>query len=174
MRYLYLLFLSVLLACDPGESIPDFQIDEIQGMRPIYADEDELAIAVESPRPINRAGKIYSYGSLLIVGERGSGFHILNNENPADPEALLFVAIPGNNDVAIKDGIIYADNFSDLLALRVTADTVEVLRRLENLIGSSFNYPPQHNVYFECVDPSKGLVVGWETVILSKPQCYRQ
>jgi hypothetical protein len=36
-------------------------------------------------------------------------------------------------------------------------------------------FPPQNNVNFECVDKSKGLVVGWEKVLLKDYQlnCYR-
>lgn len=174
MRYIYFLLLIGLLSCGTEEYVPNFEIDSVEGLKPIYADSSELKIALEDPRAIERAGKIYSYGNLLIVNEVGKGFHILDNSDPRNPQNLYFVLVPGNNDVAIKSGIIYADNFSDLVALEVSADTVVVLKRIKNLIGSSGDYPSQRNVYFECVDNSKGIVVGWESVMLDKPQCYRQ
>jgi hypothetical protein len=27
--------------------------------------------------------------------------------------------------------------------------------------------------YFECIDPQKGLIIGWEATTLIKPKCYQ-
>lgn len=169
----YLLLLSILLAaCWDGEDLPDFDVEEAEGMRPLYANPDELSIGLESPRDITKAGKIYSYDNLLLVNEVGLGFHIFDNTDPANPVNLRFVSVPGNHDMAVKDGIVYADNFGDLLALEISPDTVKVLKRITGLIGSSDEFPPQRG-YFECVDESKGVLIGWERVTLYKPQCYK-
>lgn len=169
----FLWCIAMLMSCEPTEFIPNFDIDEIEGFAPIYSDSTQLVISKEPPRLIYRAGKIYSYGAILVVNERNEGFHVFDNSNPENPQNLFFISVPGNNDVAIKNGVVYADNYSDLVALEITADTVRVLKRLKNAIQFLNEYPPQGDSYFECIDPSKGIVVGWQRQLLSKPQCYR-
>lgn len=180
MRHLYLLLLIFLFGCGPDEFIPSFQVESAVGMKPVYADSTNQNISLDAPRAIEQAGKIYSYGDLLIVGEREEGIHILDNSDPRNPENLLFVTIPGNNDFAVKDGIVYADSYFDLLALQISMDTVIVTKRL-NLLGVddpsaydlSADYPPVHDIYFECVDPSRGEIIGWVSTMIDNPQCYR-
>lgn len=167
------LILVFTMACGEFEDVPEFDVETVEGMRPIYVDPDQLSIGLESPRAISLAGKIYSYGDLLLVNEIGLGFHIFDNSDPVSPVNLRFVSVPGNHDMAVKEGIVYADNFSDLVALEITSDTVRVIKRLPGLIGSTAKFPPQKNVYFECIDESKGLIIGWETASLNNPQCYR-
>lgn len=151
---------------------PDFEQESVMGFRPIYAQED-AQLGMESARAIEKAGKIYSYQSLLFVNEVGKGVHIFDNSDPRNPVNLHFLSIPGNNDVAIKGGIMYADSYNDLLALEITTDTVRLVKRLENIMGFSDEYPFENNAYFECVDPEKGKVVGWERAELNQPKCYR-
>ena len=76
--------------------------------------------------------------------------------------------------MAIKDGVLYADNLGDIVALEINADTVKVLDRLEGIMDFRPETPSFNNVYFECPDPSKGVVTGWYEDVLSKPKCYRQ
>ncbi len=163
----------MLTGCPEPEFIPNFDIDEIEGFAPVYSDSTKLVISKEPARQIGIAGKIYSYGSILVVNERNKGFHVFDNSNPENPQNLFFISVPGNNDVAIKNGVVYADNYSDLVALEITSDTVRVLKRVENAIQFLNEYPPQGDSYFECIDPAKGIVVGWQRRTLSKPQCYR-
>ncbi len=175
MKYTLFLLPLILFSCvtSSDDFEPDFERESILGYKPIYALPGELEIGLESARSISSAGKIYSYGDLLLVNEKGIGVHVYDNSDPKNPENKFFVAIPGNNDIAMKAGVLYADSFDDLLTLEFSADTVILLKRIESVMGITTGAPQERGVYFECVDESKGTVVAWEQAQLNKPKCYR-
>ena len=81
--------------------------------------------------------------------------------------------MPGSRDVAIKDGYIYADNFADIVVFTIDENReVQVIERLKDIMNNQL-YPPFRNVYFECVDPSKGVVVDWVISDDRNVNCYR-
>lgn len=174
MRYLLLLIPLFLLGCTGDDIEVDFEQEEVIGYKPIYATETELTYGVEAAKPIGLAGKIYGFGNLLLVNEQGKGVHIYDNTDPKNPVNKLYVRIPGNHDIAMRKGILYADSYRDLLAIEISADTAIVLKRIPDVMGQfSGEFPETTGVYFECVDESKGQVVGWEQTTLNKPKCYR-
>jgi hypothetical protein len=49
-----------------------------------------------------------------------------------------------------------------------------LVNRIENAFPQiNQEYPPFTGVYFECVDPSKGVVIGWEEKQIDQPKCRR-
>ncbi len=70
---------------------------------------------VSGPTTIVQTGKIYIYQDYLFINEPGKGVHIFNNVDPSKPVAMAFLSIPGNVDLAVLDGKLYADSFTDLL-----------------------------------------------------------
>ena len=48
---------------------------------------------------------------------------------------------------------------------------VTVSKRVKNAFHQQ-DFPPLGG-YFECVDPSKGVVISWERTTLENPQCFR-
>ncbi len=70
---------------------------------------------VSSPTTIVQTGKIYIYQDYLFINEPRKGVHIFNNVDPSKPVAMAFLSIPGNVDLAVLDGKLYADSFTDLL-----------------------------------------------------------
>ncbi len=174
MKHIFLLVAVLLFGCiSDDEFAPDFTQESVNGFKPIYAEPQSLKLGLESARNISLAGKIYSYGNLLLVNEVGSGIHVYDNVDPKNPVNKYFVSIPGNNDMAMKAGVLYADSYNDLLTLEVSKDTVILLKRLEDVMGLLAGAPSFSGVYFECVDESKGVVVGWEEAELNKPKCYK-
>ena len=71
-------------------------------------------------RLLENPGKIYYYNNTLIVNEKYEGIHLYDNSDPNAPSYLGFISIPGNLDVSIKDNIMYADNYVDLLTIDVS------------------------------------------------------
>jgi hypothetical protein len=142
--------------------------------RPVYAPyADVRTIQTLSPQPLKNVGKIYVKDRYLFINELGRGIHILDNSNPEKPVKLSFIAILGNQELAIKDSILYADNVTDLVALNI-ANPANV--RLVNRVENAFDYnafPLYTNVRFECADPAKGAVIRWEKAPVDNPQCYR-
>jgi len=71
-------------------------------------------------RLLENPGKIYYYNNTLIVNEKYEGIHLYDNSDPYAPSYLGFISIPGNLDVSIKNDIMYADNYVDLITIDVS------------------------------------------------------
>ncbi len=166
---------ALLFSCvDEGDDFGTSNIGTVQGMAPIY-ESPEVAynVTVNDPKDIVNPGKIFTYNDFLIVTIIGEGFHVIDNTNPASPRGLFFITIPGNTDVAVKDNIFFANNYNDLVSF--TFDATKNLQIIERMPDAMQNgkAPLDEGVYFECVDPSKGVVVGWERQTLNNPKCFK-
>ncbi|NIJ50958.1 LVIVD repeat-containing protein [Dyadobacter arcticus] len=84
----------------------------------------------ESPRGLEKPGKMYVKGNYLYVNEIKKGIHIIDNSNPSSPKFVSFINIPGNGDIAVRDNVLYADSFSDLVAIDISnpAEAKEIER----------------------------------------------
>lgn len=144
------------------EAFPDAD-RSVGAFRPIYLSEAEAHnVEVLAPQAIAESGKIYVFGSYLFVNDRYEGIHVINNQDPRNPQKLAFIRVKGNIDMAVKNNTLYADNIRDLLVFDIqNPQNIQLVKRVEDALPAA-DFPPAENVYFECVDPSKGLVVGWE------------
>lgn len=132
---------------------------------PIFMGFSELRSSIKTtdPQTLVKTGKIYFKDNYIFVNEYCKGIHVINNQNPSDPKVEAFIEIPGNIDMAIRNNILYADSYVDLVALDITNPTSPVeVDRFENAFPNilpelDFAYP----VYG--LDFTKGVVVGWET-----------
>lgn len=134
--------------------------------KPVYMSYEELrsAVKLEAPREIGKRGKIYLYENLLMINEPNKGVHIFDNTDAANPIALGFINVPGNIDIAVRDGVVYLDSFIDLVAITLSLpDSVTVKKRITEM----FEYDPYQaldnpDIYFEYYEIEKGVVVGYE------------
>jgi len=164
----------LLFACDEWNNVPDFDVEETMGYRPIYATENEVAVKTLPPREIEEAGKIYVINDFLLVVEKLEGVHLFDNTNPENPKNLGFLQIAGNNDIAVRDNLLYADQASNLLAIDISdLNNIKIASTIKNVFPFGATYPNVQGSYFECPDPAKGIVVGWELATLQNPKCYR-
>lgn len=127
---------------------------------PVYMSFDEFrsSVKVMEPQPLVSPGKIYVFGRYLYVAERLKGVHIIDNINPASPQPLTFLAIPGAGDIAVRGNVLYADSYVDLLTFDVTTPTApRLVDRVENI----FPQPLQGDGW-TTVDPDSGIVVEWK------------
>lgn len=131
---------------------------------PIYADTNNLPpVAIEASRPVTNAGKIYVYGRYIFQNEQNEGIHIIDNSDPAHPEKKAFLRIPYNTEMAVRLSYVYANSVTDILVIDL-ADPLHptVVNRIKNAFPMiPQDYPPDGG-YFECPDPTKGVVVGWK------------
>lgn len=178
MRTVHLLHLTMisvgilmLQSCDPETE----QVLSVRGLRPVYTQTNWKDIGVEAAHPISQLGKLALKDGYLFVNERLKGIHVIDNRDPANPDPVAFISIPGNTDFEFKGDVLYADNFSDLLVMRLGPDfTIEITDRLEGLYKNELHaYPGHHEGYFECPDPSKGYVIDWIEADLVNPKCRR-
>lgn len=146
----------------------------VEGLRPVYS-TDWKKISSSAPRPIGQLGKIYYKDQTIYVTEFLHGVHVIDNIDPANPTPVRFLEIPGCRDVAIRGNLMYADNATDLVVLDISdLQDIKVVNRVEGLYSTEDQaFPQSYEGFFECVDPSKGVVLGWETAQLNNPQCSR-
>jgi len=138
---------------------------------PIYLSYSDLRkpVAAAAPEALSQSGKIYVYGNLILFNELNRGIHVIDNANPAAPINLLFLPVPGNIDIAVKDNILYADSYIDLVAIDISdpGNSHEV-----NRVESVFPYDPyqiiigqnDQNTMRFCYgyDETQGVVVGYQ------------
>lgn len=148
-----------------------------EAFKPIYISAEKAkTIVYEAPREMENQGKIYIKDQMIFIGDINLGVHVIDNSNPENPQKIGFITIYGNHDIAIKENILYADNFEDLVAVDISNYEHPVITK--RMIGvykiATNNYPPNvpYHTYFECVDHSKGYVVGWEKTEVNDPKCY--
>ena len=98
------------------------------------ADFRNAPIVLESSEGLRDPGRMYYYGQTLLINERNRGIHLYDNRDPRHPVALGYLAIPGNTDFVVRNGIVYANQYTDLLALDLSDPAnVLVLDRTENI-----------------------------------------
>lgn len=169
-RLLSMFVFLLASACVPFvEPRQDITVD---GYVPVYGSQEISAIRLLQSQVIKNPGKIYLYEKYLLINEINKGIHIYNNEDPAHPIPVGFAELIGNTDMAIRNGILYANHMGSLVALN-TNDFNELVE-LGRLPISNWllGVPPPSQFYFQCVDPSKGLVVDWKIRTLKNPDCY--
>lgn len=101
---------------------------------PIYESMSTLRTQVEvlPPQPRESQGKIYVYGQYLLLGDPGKGIHVFNNADKSNPMAISFINIPGNMDMAVRGGKLYADSYFDLLVFDLLDPTnISLANRME-------------------------------------------
>ena len=89
---------------------------------PVYQTTQTVRAAIknDAPQPITSIGKMVLYGNYIFLNEINKGIHIIDNTNPASPVNKAFITIPGNENLAIKDNMLFADCFTDLFAIDIT------------------------------------------------------
>ncbi len=147
---------------------------EVLGYAPVYGSlADITEVKSEPAKPITNAGKIYLYQNYTFQMENGEGIHIINSSDPSNPQKIGFIKVKGCSEISIKNNILYTDNHRDLVGINISnINAVQPISRLEKVFpGIDQESPPVDGVFFECVDPAKGTVIGWTQKMLSNPKC---
>lgn len=166
MKTINLLFLTgifVLALSGCEERVVDKYMVNV----PVYMERSEFknAVKVTSATEISNPGKIYLKDNYIFINENLKGIHVIDNSDPANPVFVSFVEIPGNVDMAVKDSILYADSFTDLVALDISdIHNIHEVGRIDSIFP--YTLPPiweENQFPVGRVEPDKGIVVGWET-----------
>jgi hypothetical protein len=88
----------------------------------VYKTKDEVRANIKSnsARSVENPGKIYTLGKYIFLNEIDKGIHIIDNTNPSQPKNVFFIDIPGNLDIAVKENTLYADLYTDLVAIDIS------------------------------------------------------
>lgn len=123
---------------------------------PVYKTTQEVRNNIKSnaARPVQQPGKIYIKGQYIFLNDVDKGIHVIDNSNPSQPRNIAFIDIPGNMDMAVKGNTLYADLFTDLVAIDISNPQQVVLKKIvENI------FPERSYMYFR-TDPAK-IIVEW-------------
>lgn len=125
---------------------------------PVYSTSEAIKAAVkqEAAKPLSQIGRIYFKDGFLFINEAGEGIHIIDNRNPAAPQNISFLTIPGNYDLAIRGNTLYADSYVDLVAFDVTnLNDIKEINRIENLFNN-------YQTLGRMVATEQGILTHWE------------
>lgn len=146
---------AILVSCqDRVEVTREYTVFE-----PVYLSLAEIreGLDVVAPKPIEERGKIYLYKNWIMINEPGNGIHIIDNSVPQSPSAKQFIELPGNFSFSVRNDLLYADSYIDLVVIDISnMNAVTEVNRLEGIF-ENFN-----DTY--TVDPINGLVIDYEPV----------
>jgi len=126
----------------------------------------EADIVIEPGKPLDQPGKIYIYGDYLFISEPGKGIHLLNNADPASPQNLNFINIPGTGDMAINESILYADNYIDLLAFDISnPENIQLVKREKDVFPNLYSNEETGTImtYKDTIITSTEANMRWNT-----------
>ncbi len=131
---------------------------------PVYmsVEEHQKMLKSSPARELVRPGKIFYKDNYIFINEFDKGIHVINNHDPEFPVNEMFIEIPGNEDIAIKGNILYANAYSDLVSMDISnlSKPVEI-SRVRNAFPNTF--PVGDNKYpYTGTDYRKGILVGWK------------
>jgi hypothetical protein len=158
-------FACALLATSLASCLRDTCEADVEYIRydPIYVQPTTFRteIGPEAPRELENPGKIYAYGDYLFINEPQQGIHLFDNSDPENPTAISFIEIEGNVDMAVQNGLLYADNFVDLVVFDIrNPESIEMVGRTEGVF-------PDYGF-----DQERGFLIGYEeTDIVEKQPC---
>jgi len=153
---------------------------------PVFMSASEFRNSVNvtsKAEQISDYGKICYYEGYLFISATDKGIHIIDNRTPANPKNIGFIELMGNADISVRDNLLYADSYIDLVWFDISNPAKPVLKgRLENAFPNVI--PPCGNTYSidysSCYNEQgnlRGIIVGWElqkTKVTKDDLHYRQ
>ncbi|MBL7742735.1 MAG: hypothetical protein JNN00_04585, partial [Chitinophagaceae bacterium] len=127
---------------------------------PVYRTKNEVRANIKSnaPKNIVNTGKLNIYGNYIFLNEIDKGIHVIDNSNPSSPRNIAFVDIPGNMDIAVKGNVLYADLYTDLVAIDISNPSSVVVKKI---IENQFPHRYWGGGFY--ADDSK-VIVDWRKV----------
>jgi hypothetical protein len=163
LKLLTLTVMSILLTGVWSCQDKVLEVRKYVANKPVYMTYEDMRNGIKSlpGDTLEQTGKIYFYGNYVFVNEFMEGIHVIDNTDPANPQNIKFIEIPGNIDMVIKDNHLFVDSYVDLVVLNITDinNIVEVFR-VENVFPYlvpeyNYNYPLAQ------IDNTIGVVVGY-------------
>jgi hypothetical protein len=134
LKFIVYLVLPLLLTGCWGYGTSDDQVfvnpsgnnyDAVTMDRPAF----EAAVQLLPPTPVVKSGKIYIKDNLLFVNDVNKGFHIYRYDDPAHPVALNFLQVPGATDIAMRGGLMYINQATDLVTINYFVNSMNIVKR---------------------------------------------
>lgn len=139
---------------------------------PIYMDAAAAKIiSSKSPREVINGGKIYLHFDNLYQVESGKGIHVFKIIDQV-PQPYRFYEIIGAQEISIRGNTLYTNNGNDLVGIDISnPESISEKSRTPDAFNLGAQELPPSPGFFQCIDESKGLVVGWEQVVSAEADC---
>ncbi len=158
-----LLFLLTILGV-VITSCEDKHLQTYMANVPLYMTYDELrsSFKVGAEQPLEKPGKIYFKDNYMYINEYQKGIHVVDLSNPENPERKVFIEIPGNVDISIRNDVLFAESYVDLVLIDVSDPSQPMfIKRIEDLF--EYIIPPYDYDYpLDEIDRDKGVITGYE------------
>lgn len=131
---------------------------------PVYMTYDELRTSfnVTTEEELVKPGKIYFKDQYMYINEYQKGIHVVDLSDPSSPTKIAFINIPGNVDMAIKDNMLFADSYIDLVLIDISnPEQPNEVKRIEEMFEYviptyDWEYP------LDEIDEEKGVITKFE------------
>lgn len=126
---------------------------------PVYSNKAEIrsGVAIEPGRLIETRGKIFFKAGYLFVNEPKNGIHIIDNRDPANPNNIAFIKVPGSFDIAVKDNYLFTDSYMDLVTFDISdLNAIAEVNRIEDYFRA------HDQLYYEVVGESNLVMTDLE------------
>lgn len=132
---------------------------------PVYLSYEDLRKSVKTTgaNELVNPGKIYFKDGYIFINEEMKGIHIIDNRNPENPQNIKFIEIPGNIDMAVKNNILYADSYIDMVAIDISdISNPKEVKRVTDIFPYMTPPPSDEDLRIAAIDKEKGVVIDWE------------
>jgi hypothetical protein len=149
----------------PIQQHPIAKTQEPYPFSPIYLSYDKLRQQVtieESKTPI-RPGQITKWKNYLVASEPNLGIHVFENTTASTPKPLFFIVLPGHFHLEVKDDVLYADSYTDIVSIAMK-EKPEIRDRVEDaLTWNPYLSINDSKVIFDPadIDPARGVITGY-------------
>ena len=106
------------------------------------------------PEPVCNTTSFYVYEQYLFMVEENKGLHIFDNSDTNNPQNITFMEAPGGQGIAVRNGILYMNQYTDLVAFS--------LENPENptLVGRTEDVFEPFSIFAQVL-PNNNFVVDW-------------
>lgn len=133
--------------------------------KPVFMEREsfEAAVKTSTPRDLENPGKIYRYDKYMLVVEKYFGVHMIDVSDPANPQNVSFVVIPGCGEVAMHNGFLYASSAVDLVTVDLRSyPSVSVTNRKKDVFPEMLS--PDDELPWEYTEnnrPKNTEIIAW-------------
>ncbi len=176
MKKSLLLLSSILVLFSSCLTDPHDEIETVMGYAPLYWNPELGSNVSEAPRTYDELTNFVVYKNLILMVEFGDGIHVVDNSNPSNPVDLTFLNVLGTVGLVVKDDFVIIATSNQLISINITDlnnATISSITTTSQEEVSITILPPDDLRDFECIDPSKGILTGWERKLLTNPKCWR-
>ncbi|HQF47807.1 hypothetical protein C3L50_00750 [Flavobacterium alvei] len=157
-------FSMTFMSCENGDE--NYETYNIATPVTMSLSELRSSVKILPPQKTAKSGKIYVYDNFIFINDQENGIHIIDNTIPTAPKKISFLKILGNTDIAVKDQMLFADSFTDLVVFDISdIRNIVEKKRLNNVFPQHIIYPTIDNnlplLYDYPNYNADKIIVGW-------------